>query len=151
MQALTNVDLIKMSKRYKCLNLSGIYFKDDLPDQLIDDSYYIVNLQSINATGDGTHWVVFYYNSRHSLYYDSFGFMCPAEVVVKIKPYSYSRRTIQSMDSSACGYYCMAFIIMTMGIQDKKRAYAAFVNLFNNCTAMNERILEEILSNVSTR
>ena len=64
MQALTDVDLIKMSKLYKVRNLSGIYFKDDLPEQLIDDSFYIVNLQSINTSGDGTHWVVFYYNLR---------------------------------------------------------------------------------------
>jgi hypothetical protein len=145
MQALTDVDLIKMSKLYKVRNLSGIYFKDDLPEQLIDDSFYIVNLQSINTSGDGTHWVVFYYNVKQSLYYDSFGFMCPAEVVIKIEPYLYSMRTIQSIDSSACGYYCMAFIIVTMSVADKARAYGAFVNLFNNCTAKNERILEEIL------
>jgi hypothetical protein len=145
MQALTDVDLIKMSKLYKVKNLSGIYFKDCIPEQLIDDSFYIVNLQSINTSGDGTHWVVFYYIVKQSLYYDSFGFMCPAEVVNCIEPYLYSMRTIQSMNSSACGYYCMAFIVMTMGVADKARAYGAFVNLFNNNTCKNERILEEIL------
>jgi hypothetical protein len=43
MQALTNVDLIEMSKLYKVRNLSGIYFKDDLPEQLINDLFYTVN------------------------------------------------------------------------------------------------------------
>ncbi len=144
MEALTNIDLIALSKKYNIKNRSGIYFKDDLPDKLINDSYYIVNLQPKND-GEGTHWTVFYYNPRQSLYYDSFGFMCPEEVVSKITPYMYNKRTIQSMESSACGWYCLAFIVMTKTVTDKLRAYDAFVNLFNNNTNKNERILEEIL------
>lgn len=144
MQALTNQELISLARDYKIKNLSGVYFKDDLPDQLIDNTYYIVNIQPKNE-GSGTHWTVFYYNNNRSLYYDSFGFMCPDEVVRKIEPYMYNMRTIQSIDSSACGYYCLSFMVMTHTCTDKLRAYDAFVNLFNTNTNKNERILSEIL------
>jgi hypothetical protein len=145
MKALTNIELIQWCKMHGVKNLSGIYFKDDLPTKLINDTYYIINLQSSSSKGSGTHWTVFYYNTKQSLYYDSFGFMCPEEVVTLIKPYLYSKRTIQSMDSSACGWYCLAFIVMTMTVKDKLRAFNSFVSLFNNLTSQNERVLQEIL------
>jgi hypothetical protein len=46
-----------------------------------------------------------------SYYYDSYGFIVPFEFQNKITPYMYNDLEIQDTDSTACGFYCVTFIL----------------------------------------
>jgi hypothetical protein len=107
---LSNFDIIKIIENMKLTHVfGGVYSKDQLPT-LQRNKFYIINLESSDA-GRGSHWTVFFYNKPlTSIYYDSFGFIAPLEVQEKIMPYIYNENEIQNYKSSACGYYCIAFI-----------------------------------------
>jgi hypothetical protein len=133
----------------------GVYSKDQLPTLESSDSiksktlernkFYIINLQDADA-GNGTHWTVFFYNKPlTSIYYDSFGFIAPLEVQAKIKPYIYNDKEIQNYKSSACGYYCIAFIKFLHNKTNKEKSFLTFLKLFNIKTHHNDKILYNLL------
>ena len=96
--------------------------------------------------GNGTHWTVFYYNHPlTSIYFDSFGFVPPTQVENKISPYVFNDADVQDYNSSACGYFCIAFIKFLHNKQDKQGAYKAFLTLFKNQTIKNDKILQRLL------
>ena len=96
--------------------------------------------------GEGTHWITFYYNKPlTSIYFDSFGFPPPEDIDEVIKPYIYNDEDIQDYNSSACGYFCIAFIKFMHDKQDKQEAYKGFVKLFKLDTLQNDRILQELI------
>jgi hypothetical protein len=96
--------------------------------------------------GNGTHWVVFYYNNPlTSIYFDSFGFVAPLQVENRINPYIFNDADVQDYNSSACGYFCIAFIKFLHKKQDKQEAYKSFLKLFKNETTKNDKILHRLL------
>jgi hypothetical protein len=126
-------------------HLGGIYSKDQLPKELIRDKFYIVNLQD-HDKGDGTHWTVFYYNKPlTSIYFDSYGFISPQDVQNKITPYVFNDAEIQDFNSSACGYFCVAFIKFLHNKDNKQEAYKTFLKLFKLNTLKNDKILQQLL------
>jgi len=141
--SLSNFDIIKILKDMN-IEINGVFSRDDLPDKL-KIGFYVVNLD--DSTHSGTHWTSFYYNPVYSIYFDAFGFISSAEVQNKIKPYIYCDVDIQDIDSSACGYYCIAFIKFLYGKHDKYKYFEAFLNLFSSDTKKNDRILHNILYN----
>lgn len=146
MNTLSDSEIIEICKNYR-LPLNGIYFKDDLPSKMTN-GFYIINLQSINNSGNGTHWTAFYYTDKPheiNIYYDSFGFPAPRETEQIIKPYIYNSRDIQNINSSSCGFYCIAFIKFLNNVTNKTKGFEHFLNLFNNETTRNEIILKNIL------
>ena len=103
-----------------------------LPRQLRRTTFYIVNMQD-HDEGNGTHWVVFYYNNPlTSIYFDSFGFVAPLQVENRINPYIFNDADVQDYNSSACGYFCIAFIKFLHNKQDKQEAFKGFLKLFKN-------------------
>jgi hypothetical protein len=61
---LSNFDIIDIIKQLQLdYCFGGVYSKDQLPpaQELIRTKFYIVNMQD-HDEGEGTHWVVFYYN-----------------------------------------------------------------------------------------
>jgi len=100
--------------------------KDELPSQLERGSY-IVNLQS-SKEGSGTHWTAFYYTNSFSYYFDAYGFIAPLEVQDKIIPYTFNDMEIQDIDSTACGYYCIAFVLYLDRKMNIERAFMEFMN-----------------------
>ena len=143
MNSTSNYDLIEIAHKMR-LPLKGIYFKDDLPDKM-SNGFYIINLQSKNDPRNGTHWTVLYYDNLNNLYYDSFGFPAPKEIEIKLIPYIYNDRNIQNINTSSCGFYCIAFIKFLYKFKDKEKAYNLFLDLFKNNTSKNELILYDIL------
>jgi len=143
---LSNFDIINLIKDYKIdYCFGGIYSKDLLPRPLRRATFYIVNMQD-HDEGSGTHWVVFYYNNPlTSIYFDSFGFVPPIQVENRISPYIFNDADIQDYNSSACGYFCIAFIKFLHSKQDKQEAYKAFLTLFKNQTIKNDKILQRLL------
>jgi hypothetical protein len=66
---LSNFDIINLIKDYKIdYCFGGIYSKDLLPKDLKRSKFYIVNMQD-HDEGNGSHWVVFYYNQQQVLNY----------------------------------------------------------------------------------
>ena len=146
MNELSNFDIINLIKDYKLdYCFGGIYSKDLLPRPLRRTKFYIVNMQD-HDEGNGTHWVVFYYNNPlTSIYFDSFGFVAPTDVENRITPYIFNDADVQDYNSSACGYFCIAFIKFLHNKQDKQEAYKGFLKLFKNETVKNDKILQRLL------
>ncbi len=139
------IDIIKQLQLDYCFG--GVYSKDQLPKELQRTKFYIVNMQD-HDEGNGSHWVVFYYNHPlTSIYFDSFGFPSPEDVEEVIKPYIYNDEDIQDLESTACGYFCIAFIKFLHDKQDKQEAYKGFVKLFKLDTSQNDRILQKLIHN----
>jgi hypothetical protein len=143
--ALTNFEIIDIIKDRKLdKHFGGVYSKDQLPE-LIKDKFYIVNLQD-HDEGGGTHWTAFYYNyPSTSIYFDSYGFIAPRDVQQKITPYIFNDAEIQDFNSSACGFYCIAFIKFLHDKTDKQLMYKTFLKLFKLETIKNDKILQELL------
>jgi hypothetical protein len=143
--ALTNFELIDLIKKFKLDNhFGGVYSKDQLPE-LIKDKFYIVNLQD-HDEGGGTHWTCFYYNyPSTSIYFDSYGFIAPRDVQKLISPYVFNEKDIQDFNSSACGWYCIAFIKFLHDKTDKEEMFKTFLKLFKLETIKNDKILQEML------
>ena len=141
--SLSNFDIMKIIQSQGVDDFKGIYMKDQLPDKLERGSY-IINLQS-SKEGNGTHWVCLYYTPNYSYYYDSFGFVAPLEVQKKIIPYMYNDLEIQDIDSTACGFYCVAFVLYLNKKMNIEKAFMEFINLFGKDTERNEAILHQIL------
>ena len=144
--ALSNLEIIDIIKNRNLeKHFGGIYSKDQLPNELIKDKFYIVNLQD-HDEGDGTHWTAFYYNyPSTSIYFDSYGFIAPRDVQKRITPYIFNDKDIQDFNSSACGFYCIAFIKFLHDKTDKEQMYKTFLKLFKLETIKNDKILQELL------
>ena len=143
---LSNFDIIDIIKDLKLDHcFGGVYSKDQLPKDLMRTKFYIVNMQD-HDEGNGTHWTVFYYNKPlTSIYFDSFGFVAPTDVENRINPYVFNDADVQDYNSSACGYFCIAFIKFLHNKTDKQEAYKAFLKLFKNETVKNDKILQRLL------
>lgn len=146
MNELSNFELMDIIKDMKLdYHFGGVFSKDQLPKELIREKFYIVNLQD-HDEGSGTHWTVFYYNKPlTSIYFDSYGFIAPLDVENSIKPYIYNNAEIQDFDSSACGYFCIAFIKFLHNKDNKQEAYKTFLKLFKQQTVKNDKILHNML------
>ena len=146
MNELSNFDLTDIITHMKLdKHFGGIYSKDQLPKELMRETFYIINLQDHNK-GDGTHWTAFYYNKPlTSIYFDSYGFIAPQDVQNKITPYIFNDAEIQDFNASSCGYYCIAFIKFLHNKMNKQEEYRTFLQLFKLQTIKNDRILYKLL------
>ena len=143
--ALSNLEIIDIIKNRNLeKHFGGVYSKDQLRE-LIKGKFYIVNLQD-HDEGNGSHWVAFYYNyPSTSIYFDSYGFIAPRDVQKRITPYIFNDKDIQDFNSSACGFYCIAFIKFLHDKTDKEQMYNTFLKLFKLETIKNDKILQELL------
>jgi hypothetical protein len=142
LKTLSNIELTKLIYKLK-LPLNNIIMRDET-DLLEKDGFYIINLDK--STGNGTHWTVLYFHPLKSYYNDSFGFVAPLEVEKKIKPYLYNNKDIQDWNSSACGWYCLAFIKFLHDKQNKEMAFKEFLKMFKTKTTENDDILYKYLT-----
>ena len=137
------IDIIKDLQLDYCFG--GVYSKDQLPKDLTWTKFYIVNMQD-HDEGNGTHWTAFYYNKPlTSIYFDSFGFVAPTDVENRINPYVFNDADVQDYNSSACGYFCIAFIKFLHNKTDTQEAYKTFLKLFKLNTLKNDKILQHLL------
>jgi transposase-like protein len=141
---LSNSDIDEILKNYK-IDYNGIFQKDCLPNKLLN-GFYIINLQSSND-GNGTHWCALYkVNDGYSIYFDSFGFLPAKDVEDKLHKYEYNDKQIQNLNSSSCGYFCIAFILFLSKYKSNaKKAFETFLSLFSLDSKKNEIILYKIL------
>ena len=141
LKALTDIQLTELAKKLN-LPLENILMRDEM-NELKNDGFYIINLDTSENTG--THWTSMYKHPLQSYYFDSYGFVPPLEVEIKIKPYLYNERDIQDWNSKACGWFCIAFIIFLCDKNDKEIASKEFLNLFSRDTKENDEKLKKNL------
>lgn len=144
--SLSNTDITYILKA-QGVKLNGVFMKDELPTKL-KRGFYVVNLQSSNI-GNGTHWTAFYYSSNKSFYFDAFGFPAPIEIEQKLKAYKYNKKQIQNLKSTACGFYCIAFILFLNGNKNKEleMRFDLFIDAFSTNTKINDKLLYNYLYN----
>jgi hypothetical protein len=133
-EQLTNFDIEQLCQKLN-LPLLQICSKDNIivkPNS--KKSCYVINLDKYS--GGGTHWVALYISNKNGYYFDSFGEICPKNVINFLKRYKiswdYNKQQIQDLDSTACGYYCIYFLYF-MNKNDVGRK-----NLNNLCFKMLE-------------
>lgn len=150
--------------------LAGIYYKNEIPNIQIGRSYVINLSNDVDEQGNvlpGTHWICFQIFRTSGgqllpLFFDSFGFGAPREVVdeVKLKTpnrIGYSRRQIQSPSfSGACGWYCLAWLHMMNRKSgghfkdDLIERYNDFVSMFDPDDQYgNDRVLRQFFQSRS--
>ena len=56
-------------------------------------------------------------------------------------------KQIQDLKSTACGYYCTAFILFMNGQKNKNKGFETFVDLFSVDTKKNDKKLYQLLYN----
>lgn len=141
MNVLTNTDIKNILDHYK-IKLNAIDQKDKIV--LNKPGYYIINIQS-SKEGSGTHWTALIYNPEKSYFFDAYGFPPPDDIELLLPEYEYNMFDIQNINSSSCGFYCIAFLKFMNSKKDKESAFKAFLNLFKRNTIQNENILDDIL------
>lgn len=137
---LSNHDIDRLMKHYKINNYHGCYIKSDLPSKL-KNGFYVINLNG------SSHWTGLYKDGTKYFYFDSYGFVAPQEVEQRIpKEYVWSDVDIQTMASSACGFYVIAWVRCLYKSSNPSNAYDQFIKLFKvNKKVENETILSHLL------
>jgi hypothetical protein len=136
---LTNTDLQQLVKHYKIKNYHGAFVDDRMPYKLLN-GFYIINL-------DGhSHWTVLLKDKKDFFYFDSYGFVASEEVEEQINEYIYSDIDLQDINSTSCGWFCIAWMNWMQTHKDKKLAFANFLKLFTKDTKKNESILHRLLN-----
>lgn len=140
-------DQIENILNQKGYYINGVFSKDKLPKDL-KDGWYVMNLQNSND-GGGSHWTCFksINGSKIIEYFDAFGFSPPLEVYERAKSdILYSERQIQDINSTTCGWFCIAAIISDKGYERPKSHFDKFINMFSNNTNINDKILSKFLT-----
>jgi len=142
---LTNLDILEIMHHLK-LPFNGVFSKDMLPKNLKNGNY-VLNMEN-DKEGHGTHWCAFIYNNGNITYFDSFGLYPPIEVMQQAKgEIIYNSKQIQSMDSTACGWFCVGFIknsckTPSMNEEAKLKRY---IDMFSNNPTKNDLILKRYI------
>jgi len=136
---LSNKDLDQLAKHYKIKKYHGCFVDDRMPSKL-SNGFYIINL-------DGhSHWCCLLKDDKNYFYFDSYGFPASEEIEEQIGEYIYSTNQLQNINSSSCGYFCIAFMDYMDSRKNKKSAYADFLKLFSENTKNNEMVLHQLLA-----
>ena len=135
---LTNYDIDKLMAHYR-IPYHGCFIKHQLPLHLKNGAY-VINLNG------SSHWTALVKDGSHYYYFDAFGFPAPKEVQKRVGHYIWSDKDIQSMASTSCGWYCIAFIKHLYKKKNKEKAYNDFLHLFGTKHLLNnEHILGGLL------
>jgi len=142
---LTNIEIVRLLKNDKKF-IGKVYMKDELPDVLEKNKWYVVNMEN-SYDGDGTHWVCFK-TSNPMLYFDPIiGGYPPVEILeyAKKNGIQYKMIEIQDVNSTACGWYCVACILSDKGAGSSLTHFKRFISHFSKDTAKNDLILHNLL------
>ena len=96
-----------LARELKIKNFRGVFMRDTLPKKCYQTECGVINLDSIK--NDGTHWVCYKISKERSIYFDSYGFPPPEELVEYLrKPIEYSNFVVQRLNSGPiCGHLCL--------------------------------------------
>lgn len=133
---LTTLDIIKLLSAQKDFN--GVYPIDCLPITCNVPYSIIVNLDPHYK--DGSHWVALTINeNRQGHYFDSFGRPPTGNILTFLEKnasrgYIYNKIKYQGNNSTACGYFCIFFILMS-------KKLALFYKCLRSCSHLENEII----------
>ena len=131
---LTDADIDDLAKQFKIPKFKGCFLKTEIPKLKVNESV-IVNLNG------HSHWTSLIRLPDGYFYFDSFGVIAPREL--EHLNYIYTETDLQSMASSSCGFYCLAFIISMNRGGKGEEMYRQFVDGFkspeNNDVTLKKR------------
>ena len=134
MRELNDKELIDLSKKYNIV-INDIYNRDTVPSKLIE-GWYIINLDK--RGNPGTHWTCCYAGNTN-IYFDSMGFRAPEQLDKVLKPYVFSKKEIQDLESSSCGWFCLQCIIFCGDDANTvSKRYDNFIQNYGPHTSINE-------------
>jgi hypothetical protein len=119
---LTNDDIDDLAKQFKIPKFKGCFLRDSIPKLKVGESC-IINLNG------SSHWCALI--RLDTLYwFDSYGVIAPK--ILDGYDYIYSETDLQSMASSACGWYALGFLISMNRGGEPMKMYAQFIDAFKS-------------------
>jgi hypothetical protein len=102
---------------------------------------YIINIDDdLFDETQGTHWIgLIVVNKKTVLYFDAFGMYPITDIITLYPEVIYSDYQIQDLKSTACGYYCIAFLKNVKSIAKFRK----FVQSFNQDPINNDNVLRK--------
>jgi len=142
---LSNFDIIRIARERR-IPLNDVIAKDEI-SKLKKNGNYVINLENKNQ--DGSHWTALIMSGKKCVYFDSYGMPPPEQLYQflerKYKKVYFSKMEIQDMDSTFCGYFCLAFLKF---VNDRRgsliQKLQSFQKLFKENTRENDAILEKV-------
>ena len=125
-------------------NWQGVYPCDDFKKCVLqDDQLYICNLSSKKAISGGTHYIAICIKNNNIYYFDSYGYQCYDTNILESMKKSgkniiYSKVSIQHVDSYFCGFFSLAFLLLS-------EQYLNPIDLINSCFNTKNLIRNEII------
>lgn len=129
---LTNTEILDLVGHLKIPHFKGCVLKTKIPALKKGESV-IVNLNGVS------HWCALIRLDRY-YWFDSYGVIGPTELD-KLE-YIYSEVNLQDMNSTACGWFCLAFIISMNRGGDPMKMYEEFLFAFKS-PSKNDVILKK--------
>ena len=138
---LTNGEIDELVKHYKIKKYHGCFIDDKLPSKL-HNGYYVINLNG------HSHWCCLMKDGKKYFYFDSYGFPASQEIEEQIGEYIYSDNQLQHLNSSACGFFCIAWMLWMQNHKHKNKeiCFNSFLTIFTEDPKKNEMILHKWLS-----
>ena len=138
---LTNGEIDELVKHYKIKKYHGCFIDDKLPSKL-HNGYYVINLNG------HSHWCCLMKDGKKYFYFDSYGFPASQEIEEQIGEYIYSDNQLQHMESSSCGFFCIAWMLWMQNHKHKNKeiCFNSFLTIFTDDPKKNEMILHKWLS-----
>jgi len=130
---LTDTDIEDLCKFFN-IKLKGVYEKSELTE--LPYGNYIINLNG------QSHWCAMIISPNGNFWYDSYGFPAPENLHKLMGNYTWNDTQIQDINSTACGYFCIAFLKFME--KPNKQMYDAFCDLFGS-PKQNDKILFSLL------
>lgn len=91
------------------INYLGVFARDQIPKSITTlPACYIINTDPSSAPGQ--HWLAVFHFPTHTEFFDSYGLPALAYSFSFPTPLLANTVQLQSDFSSACGYYCIAFL-----------------------------------------
>ena len=138
---LTNGEIDDLVEHYKIKKYHGCFIDDKLPSKL-SNGYYVINLNG------HSHWCCLLKDGKKYFYFDSYGFPASQEIEDQIGEYIYSDNQLQHLNSSACGFFCIAWMLWMQNHKHKNKeiCFNSFLSIFTKDPKNNERIIHKWLS-----
>ena len=142
MEELSNFDIEEIAPLFEINLMCCCDYHDILNYPLLDGSY-ILNLGNM-------HWTCLFVKNKEGFYFDSYGQIYPREIKLFCRNIIYSDDTIQSLNSVACGYYCLFFLYWMTNKYKYNFSYTfnKFRALFNDNENKNDKILQSQIKNI---
>lgn len=101
--------MAEICKELKINNFKGVFMRDELNKNRSSTHNECLVLNIDHSNNEGTHWTCLFIKYDKLLYFDSYGFEPPLEVLEYYKGENrfYNSFKIQKNNEVICGHYCI--------------------------------------------